>query len=718
MDWPRRVIEEGEGGQRRVRCDQAPEWWQRLEIIQEAGGDALRFIAATDRARAEVTLAAGQLRLADGFIEQASRSAATNTEAAKTLFEMLLPNRLRELAPQQRNLVVLVDEVSARFPWELLEDRWSHTGRPPAVTGGMVRQLKTPTYRAHPAHAQEAKAYVVGNPDLDGWNTFPDLPGARDEANRVAQLLRDHGFQVQDRIDEKADAIMNGLHKDAWRILHLAGHGEHEFAVSGRPADGCPTCGQVPPPVAERISGMVIGKETFLTPGDVEQMRWVPELVFINCCHLGKTQRDHTGPLQRPGGQPGGAVHPHGGQGRDRGRLGGGRPGRAGLRRAFLYRRCSPANRSGRRSAPPASRSGSASPTSTPGAPTSATVTRPMPCASRRRPPRDQARRPYHAPCELVADLTNLREQIRMQVRERGEDPQTLTDLRTRIEDLITAIPEAERTDWLARADLAAAIGLTWGETRAWKEAVTWLDQALAAEIGDCPVRVVEQGNEFRVRVIGEEWQTLRAEPEGYQKEDRRQTLVERVEQSIAELVTVCQRAPTAPRLYLIGQACRQLAWLQTEPRGRLEALVNMANFLERALAKTEHADARYFPLWAAAKLLALGLDAERGGDWQARLPDDLRRMSAAASQLNDQEPSFRNGVAVAYNETALLLTQVAPAAGDVAAVIDRYQEVFRRGASPREVASVYESLDFLIDLGECLPAPAVRALNEIRAAL
>ena len=231
-------------------------------------------------------------------------------------------------------------------------------------------------------------------------------------------------------------------------------------------------------------------------------------------------------------------------------------------------------------------------------------------------------------------------------------------------------------------------------------------------------MRVVEYGNEFRVRVIGEEWRTLRAEPEGYQKEDRRQALVERVEQCIAELVTICQRAPTAPRLYLIGLACRQLAWLQTEPRGRLEALVNMANFLERALAKSEHADARYFPLWAAAKLLALGLDAERGGDWQARLPDDLRRMSAEAARLNDQDPSFRNGVAVAWNDTALLLTQADPAPSDVAAVIDRYQDVFRRGASPREVASVHESLDFLIDLGDGLPASVVRALNEIRAAL
>ena len=31
-----------------------------------------------------------------------------------------------------------------------------------------------------------------------------------------------------------------------------------------------------------------LGRDIVLTPGDIEQMRWVPELVFINCCHLGK----------------------------------------------------------------------------------------------------------------------------------------------------------------------------------------------------------------------------------------------------------------------------------------------------------------------------------------------------------------------------------------------------------------------------------------------
>ena len=85
----------------------------------------------------------GQLALADAFIRAASSSPSANPEAARTLYEMLLPLRLKEAAPRQGDLVLLVDECSARYPWELLENRWSNDGRPPAVTAGLVRQLFT-----------------------------------------------------------------------------------------------------------------------------------------------------------------------------------------------------------------------------------------------------------------------------------------------------------------------------------------------------------------------------------------------------------------------------------------------------------------------------------------------------------------------------------------------------------------------------------------------
>jgi hypothetical protein len=230
-----RVVTTGQGGLTRLRRIEPAGWWQRLEILEEKFDETvvgLRFIATTDRARAEVIQSVGQLRLAESFIVEASGSAASNSETAKTLFEMLLPNRLKELAPHQGNLVLLVDEFSARYPWELLEDRWSERRRPPAVASGLVRQLKTEQYRERPLHASAPTAFIVGDPDLKGWGLFPQLDGARGEARVVSSLLRDKGYHVVDSIGEQTKDVVEGLHKDAWRILHLAGHGEHDFPIS------------------------------------------------------------------------------------------------------------------------------------------------------------------------------------------------------------------------------------------------------------------------------------------------------------------------------------------------------------------------------------------------------------------------------------------------------------------------------------------------------
>ena len=170
--------------------------------------------------------------------------------------------------PQQGNLVVIVDSQSARYPWELLENRWASGERPPSVAAGFVRQFRTAEFRQRPAQSLANTALVIGNPDLQDSPDFCDLPGARDEAQLVAEQLAAEGYAVSDCIDQSAPPILEALHKDSWRILHLAGHGVHEFPVAG----------------GKPVSGMVIGPTSFLTPGDIAQMRFVPDLVFINCC--------------------------------------------------------------------------------------------------------------------------------------------------------------------------------------------------------------------------------------------------------------------------------------------------------------------------------------------------------------------------------------------------------------------------------------------------
>ena len=100
--------------------------------------------------------------------------------------------------------------------------------------------------------------------------------------------------------------------------------------------------------------------------------------------------------------------------------------------------------------------------------------------------------------------------------------------------------PEDVRDAWLRRADVAAAVGFAWGETGAYAEAIDWLEKAMRYDVGDCPVRAVEQCANFKVRLAGQTWAQLRQV--GPADETQRGTLVARIEGAINELDLICQR--------------------------------------------------------------------------------------------------------------------------------------------------------------------------------
>ena len=292
-----RTLCRGHGGHSAGYDGTDPAWWHRLQVLSERDG-GLRFTFLTQRARAEQTLLATQRALVDGFVADAIRDTGDGPETSRTLFEMLLPNSLKDGTALRGNLVLVVDEASARFPWELLQDRWSKDDKPPAVERGTLRQLQTGSFRADPKLSLRGRALVIGEPR----SGLVELPGARAEAERVQETLESRGFQTRLLLDAQAGTILRGLHADAYQILHLAGHGVHRHSL-GTAADPsrCQTCNQALPTTGDKLlSGMVIGPNQVLTASDVEQMRQVPELVFINCCHLGRTDA--------PGGAGAGAT--------------------------------------------------------------------------------------------------------------------------------------------------------------------------------------------------------------------------------------------------------------------------------------------------------------------------------------------------------------------------------------------------------------------------
>ncbi|MBL8330875.1 MAG: CHAT domain-containing protein [Rubrivivax sp.] len=114
---------------------------------------------------------------------------------------------------------------------------------------------------------------VVGDPQLSGWGAFEQLPGAEEEARQVARVFEEglgapavHALLGATQASTRA--ITSALHARPWRVMHLAAHGVHRWKESDEQPER---------------SGMIIGKRVFLQPGDLKQLRHVPELMFVSC---------------------------------------------------------------------------------------------------------------------------------------------------------------------------------------------------------------------------------------------------------------------------------------------------------------------------------------------------------------------------------------------------------------------------------------------------
>jgi CHAT domain-containing protein len=235
----------------------------------------LRFVTLSDRARAEVNAQQRQPELIERLISQSVVKTAYRKAEARALFELMIPNDLKDSIAQLSRVVLVVDAETAEYPWELM-----HDGTEPLCARiGMVRQLQTGRYRSHIRATTTKAAYVVGDPIVTP--PFRQLEGARVEAREVAAKLRAQ-FEVTYR-DEQLGAleVLGGLFDKPYRVVHLAGHGHYE-----------------PPNTrgGQAKSGMVLDNGVFLTAVEIGQMQQVPELVFLNCCFIGQV-----GP-QQPGG--------------------------------------------------------------------------------------------------------------------------------------------------------------------------------------------------------------------------------------------------------------------------------------------------------------------------------------------------------------------------------------------------------------------------------
>jgi len=258
------------GALKRIPQDATEEWWNRLTVAQEKPENKciqkIKFSATTQSARVEQQALVTTPDLIEGIIEEISTENDWDEERAKTIFEMMIPNDFKDELKRHGNIVWILDNYTATYPWELLQDGLDSD--PICVGSGMVRQLKTPNYRKNIKLVKHKNALVIADPELNGF--VGQLPGALTEGKHVAKILRENNFLVKDSYNEEHSEILTKLYGDEYKIIHLSGHG----IFNEDPCKG---------------SGMVIGKNRFLSTREINQMSAVPELVFVNCCHLGKS---------------------------------------------------------------------------------------------------------------------------------------------------------------------------------------------------------------------------------------------------------------------------------------------------------------------------------------------------------------------------------------------------------------------------------------------
>jgi hypothetical protein len=266
------------------------------------GAPEIAYTLDTRRARSEVRAQAAQGALLRALVLGAANADNRDPGVARTLFNLLVPLELEPFLGGTTDMVIELDRGTAGIPWELLDtDAGTREGsdrRPWAIRTKLLRKLRTDRFRSQVVDASaEAHVLVIGEPKCDPAR-YPPLPGAFSEAVAVAKRLSavdglpaDHitrliGREGVDNSGADAATIVGALLERDWRIVHIAGHGAPPELVGDDPAR--------PSDSPQRIGnprGVVLSGDVFLGPREIEKMRVVPELVFVNCCHLAAPDR-------------------------------------------------------------------------------------------------------------------------------------------------------------------------------------------------------------------------------------------------------------------------------------------------------------------------------------------------------------------------------------------------------------------------------------------
>ncbi len=250
-------------------------------VLEKNGETSIKYTLDTKRARTEVRAQKTQGQLLRDLVATASNAENQDRQIGRTLFKLLFPEEMDAVLLGTGEMQIELETETAGIPWELLDtddggDR-DPGARPWAIRTKLLRKLRTDDHRAQVTDANiESKILVIGEPECP--KNYPRLFAAREEAVAVYQCLASSNGVGHSRViglfsEHSANVgpdsrtVINAMLERPWRIVHIAGHGELLTE------DG-------------KTGGVVLSSGTFLGPNEIATMRVVPELVFVNCCHL------------------------------------------------------------------------------------------------------------------------------------------------------------------------------------------------------------------------------------------------------------------------------------------------------------------------------------------------------------------------------------------------------------------------------------------------
>ncbi|MEQ8765045.1 MAG: CHAT domain-containing tetratricopeptide repeat protein [Planctomycetota bacterium] len=160
------------------------------------------------------------------FVEAVTSRASSEELEASTeqLADRVLPASLREHLSRAKRVIIVPDGPLANVPFEPLLE---HSG----IEAGTVYAPSATLYLRSATRARREKAsraVVLGDPAFEpGDETWTRLPHAREEAMRLAELLRNAELEVQMHLDSDASLprLRRSVDERPVRILHIATHG-------------------------------------------------------------------------------------------------------------------------------------------------------------------------------------------------------------------------------------------------------------------------------------------------------------------------------------------------------------------------------------------------------------------------------------------------------------------------------------------------------------